>query len=82
MAATSRVDGRRERSRRTWARIVHAAAQLFVENGYVATTIEAIAERAEVANQTVYYVFGTKAEVFDLRPRGQHRRRSGPGRAG
>ena len=33
-------------------------------NGYVATTIEAIAERAEVANQTVYYVFGTKAEVL------------------
>jgi AcrR family transcriptional regulator len=64
VAATSRVDGRRERSRRTRARIVHAAAQLFVENGYVATTIEAIAERAEVANQTVYYVFGTKAGVL------------------
>ena len=43
---------------------MQAASQLFVDRGYVATTIEAIAERAEVATQTVYHVFGTKADVL------------------
>ena len=64
MTAYPRVDGRRERSRRTRTRIVQAASELFVDDGYVATTIEAIAERAEVATQTVYYVFGTKADIL------------------
>ena len=64
MTASPRVDGRRERSRRTRARIVQAASELFVDDGYVATTIDAIAERAEVATQTVYYVFGTKADIL------------------
>lgn len=57
-------DGRRQRSRRTRARVVDAAAQLFAEQGYVATTIEAVATRAGVAVQTVYYVFGTKPNLL------------------
>lgn len=56
---------------RTRARIVDAAARLFVEHGYLATTIEAVAGAADVAEQTVYYVFGTKrnllAAVLDVR---------------
>ncbi len=48
---------------RTRARIVDAAKQLFVEHGYLATTIEAIADAGGVAVQTVYYVFGTKRNV-------------------
>lgn len=44
---------------------------MFVEHGYLATTIEAIAASAGVAEQTVYYVFGTKrnvlAAVLDVR---------------
>jgi AcrR family transcriptional regulator len=54
------VDGRRQRSLRTRARVVDAAARLFVEHGFLATTIEAVAELAGVAVQTVYYAFGTK----------------------
>ena len=59
-----RSDGRRDRSLRTRARIVDAGARLFVGRGYVGTTIEAVAEAAGVAPQTVYYVFGTKAELL------------------
>jgi AcrR family transcriptional regulator len=59
-----KLDGRRERSRRTRRRIIEAAAELFVDRGYVATTIEDIAAGAGVAVQTVYYVFGTKTNLL------------------
>src|SRR3982750_2219788 len=61
---------RRERARATRRRIREAAARLFVEHGYMATTIEAIAVEAGVAVQTVYFVFGNKrampAEALDV----------------
>lgn len=60
----ARPDGRRERSRRTHARIVEAASRCFVDDGYVGATIDSIAEEAGVAPQTVYYVFGTKAKLL------------------
>ena len=41
-----------------------AAARRFVERGYLGTTMEAIADSAGVAVQTVYYVFGTKRNVL------------------
>jgi TetR/AcrR family transcriptional regulator, regulator of autoinduction and epiphytic fitness len=57
--------GRRQRrARQTRQRILEAAADLFAEQGYAATTIQQIAERADVAWQTVYSVFGTKAAVL------------------
>jgi len=43
---------------------VGAATQLFVDRGYLATTIEDVAEHADVAVQTVYYVFGTKPNLL------------------
>jgi AcrR family transcriptional regulator len=64
MATTLEPDGRRARSLRTRRRIVDAATRLFVERGYVATTVEAVAEAAGVAVQTVYYVFGTKQHLL------------------
>ena len=48
----------------TRSRIVAAARDLFVENGYPATTIAAIASRAEVAPDTVYATFGGKLAVL------------------
>jgi AcrR family transcriptional regulator len=60
----TKTDGRRERSRVTRVRVIDAAASLFVERGYVAATIEDVAERAAVAVQTVYYVFGTKPKLL------------------
>ncbi|MDR2984351.1 MAG: TetR/AcrR family transcriptional regulator [Nocardiopsaceae bacterium] len=57
--------GRRERNaRQTRHRILTAAADLFTRQGYAATTMQQIAERADVAWQTVYAVFGTKAAVL------------------
>ena len=54
----------------TEERIIAAATGLFLENGYVPTTLQAVAKRAEVAARTVYVRFGTKAAlakaVFDL----------------
>jgi AcrR family transcriptional regulator len=60
---TSR-DGRRRRSDRTRRQIVDAAGRLFVERGYLLTTIEEIAREAGVSVQTVYYAFGTKVRVL------------------
>jgi AcrR family transcriptional regulator len=57
-------DGRRERSRRTRRAIVLAAIDLFVADGYGSTTINAIAERAGVAVQTVYVSFGSKRAIL------------------
>jgi AcrR family transcriptional regulator len=59
-----KLDGRRQRSRQTRARIVEAAGRLFIDHGYVTTTIEEIAVAAGVAVQTVYYVFGTKPSLL------------------
>lgn len=44
--------------------IVEVALRLFAAKGYVATTIQAIAEEAGVAVQTVYAVFGNKRELL------------------
>ena len=41
-----------------------AALRLFLERGYVATTIEAIAREAAVAPATVYQAFGTKQAIL------------------
>lgn len=44
--------------------ILQAAGELFVDSGYAATTIQAIAERAGVAVQTVYAVYGNKRQLL------------------
>lgn len=45
-------------------RIRQAAFALFEENGYAATSIEQIAERAEVSVGTLYNYYGSKAELL------------------
>jgi AcrR family transcriptional regulator len=44
----------------TRRRMLDAAYALFSERGYRATTLAAVAERAGVAVQTIYFTFGTK----------------------
>ncbi len=44
--------------------MVDAALRLFLEHGYVATTVEAIAREAGVAPATVYQAFGTKHAIL------------------
>lgn len=55
---------RQEQAARTRLLIVDAAAGLFVSEGYARTTVRAIAERAGVAPDTVYAIFGSKMRVL------------------
>jgi AcrR family transcriptional regulator len=55
---------RAEQTALTRRRIVDAARRLFVEHGYVGTTIGAVAQAAGVSVQTVYNVLGGKATLL------------------
>lgn len=61
---------RAARARATRARIRRAALELFAERGYAATPMQAIADAAGVAVQTLYFSFGTKrallSEMLDV----------------
>jgi AcrR family transcriptional regulator len=48
----------------TRARMLAAARKRFVEKGYVATTMQAIAREAGVAVQTLYFTFSTKRAIL------------------
>ncbi|MBG6105900.1 MULTISPECIES: TetR/AcrR family transcriptional regulator [Micromonospora] len=64
MDRVKRPDKRAERSRRTREKVVEAARELFVAQGYGATSLQEVADRAGVAVQTVYFVFGNKRTLF------------------
>ncbi len=55
---------RQEQARLTRQAILEAAAKLFVDPGYAATPLTAIAAEADVAIQTVYAVFGNKRQLL------------------
>ncbi|GAB3829064.1 TetR/AcrR family transcriptional regulator [Dactylosporangium cerinum] len=55
---------RQEQARLTRRAILDAAAVLFVDPGYAATPLTAIAAKAGVAIQTVYKVFGSKQALL------------------
>jgi AcrR family transcriptional regulator len=57
---------RDEQARATRRAIVGAAARLFVERGYGATTIDAIAEDAGVSRKTVFTSVGGKSQALKL----------------
>ena len=61
VAATgSRIERRKEKTRQT---IVNAAMKLIKKNGYDATTMEQIAEKADIAKGTLYNYFPVKEAV-------------------
>jgi AcrR family transcriptional regulator len=57
-------DRRERRSAELRARILDAAMLLFEADGYVATTMESIADEAGVAVQTIYNTFGSKGRTL------------------
>ncbi len=65
-------DGRRRRERAeqerraTQRRVVEAARNLFLARGYVATTMDDIAQEAGVARQSVYKAGQSKADLLHL----------------
>ena len=56
-----RSEARAASAAATRARIRDAAARLFVERGYVATTMREVASAAGVGERTLYDAFPTKA---------------------
>ncbi len=55
---------RREQARATRGAVLDAARDLFVERGFVATTIRSIADHAGVSPETVYATFGNKRSLL------------------
>lgn len=45
--------------------VIAAAAALFVEDGFVATTVAAVSERSDVPPATVYRLFGSKVGILE-----------------
>jgi TetR/AcrR family transcriptional regulator, regulator of autoinduction and epiphytic fitness len=62
-AATKRRPGQ-ARTRLARRAVVDAARSLFLERGYVATTIEAISEHSDVPTATVYRLFSSKLGIL------------------
>jgi len=52
------------RTRRTRAAVVEAARTLFLERGYTGTTIEAISDRSDTPQATVYRLFASKLGIL------------------
>jgi AcrR family transcriptional regulator len=65
MAESGAAPSRAEQRRRTEARILAAAALLFVERGYERTTIRDIASAAGVDGGLVMHYFGSKQDLFE-----------------
>ncbi len=65
-SAARRYDSpvRREQAQQTERRIIDAAAALFIDHGYVGTSLAAIADHAAVDPRTVYKVFGSKVGLL------------------
>jgi AcrR family transcriptional regulator len=55
--------GREEQAARTRGRIIEAARRVVVRDGYVTTTMVAIAQEARVSRETVYKAFRSKPEL-------------------
>jgi AcrR family transcriptional regulator len=57
---------RREQAEATRRLILGAALELFTERGFAETSIRAVAERADVSDQTIYKAYGDKVGLLYL----------------
>jgi AcrR family transcriptional regulator len=57
---------RTQQAQQTRRRVIDAATRLFVQQGYAATTMRAIAAEASVSLPTVELLFGTKAQLLHV----------------
>ncbi|MEV0800915.1 helix-turn-helix domain-containing protein [Kribbella sp. NPDC050281] len=64
MTVVKRPSKRAEKAQETRRRIIQAATELFVADGYGATNLQEVADRAGVAVQTIYFVFGNKRALL------------------
>lgn len=65
MARTYSSDLRAERARLNRATVVDVARTMFVERGWAATTMSAVASAAGLTRQTVYQQFDSKLSLLD-----------------
>ncbi|TWB22619.1 TetR family transcriptional regulator [Nitrospirillum amazonense] len=64
-ATPGKTEGLRDRKRReTMQRIADTGLRLFMENGFEATTLDAIAAAAGIARRTFFYYFKSKEDVL------------------
>ena len=75
-SSTARRGGRptREEAERRAERLIEVAADMFLERGFHATTMEAVAEKAGIGKPTLYARYRDKSELFTavLRRRIEH----------
>ncbi|MFJ2032259.1 TetR/AcrR family transcriptional regulator [Streptosporangium sp. NPDC087985] len=64
MSDVKRTSKRAQKAQETRRRILAAALELFVRDGYGATNLQDVADRAGVAVQTIYFVFGNKRALL------------------
>ncbi len=64
MIRVKRESKRAEKARQTRQRMLGAARELLIEQGYGATAMQDIADRAGVAVQTLYFTFGNKRSLL------------------
>ena len=65
MESSSTTPGGSSRREATRQKLYEAAVTLIAEQGFSATTVDEIAERAGVAKGTVYYNFASKSVLFE-----------------
>ncbi|MBQ0886545.1 TetR/AcrR family transcriptional regulator [Streptomyces sp. RM72] len=65
MESSSTASQRGSRREATRQKLYEAAVTLIAEQGFSATTVDEIAERAGVAKGTVYYNFASKSVLFE-----------------
>lgn len=58
-------NGAQTRIERSRARIISAAADVFLAEGFLGATMDQIASRADVSVQTIYSRFGSKENLFE-----------------
>ncbi|WP_067177312.1 TetR/AcrR family transcriptional regulator [Microtetraspora niveoalba] len=64
MSDVKRTNKRAQKAQETRRRILAAALELFVRDGYGATNLQDVADEAGVAVQTIYFVFGNKRALL------------------
>ncbi|GAA3112919.1 TetR/AcrR family transcriptional regulator [Streptosporangium carneum] len=64
MSDVKRPGKRAQKAQETRRRILAAALELFAQDGYGATNLQDVADRAGVAVQTIYFVFGNKRALL------------------
>ncbi|WP_027945392.1 TetR/AcrR family transcriptional regulator [Amycolatopsis taiwanensis] len=64
MSDVKRTSKRAQKAKETRQRILAAALEQFVRDGYGATNLQDVADKAGVAVQTIYFVFGNKRTLL------------------